>query len=168
MGRVGENLSVTHPIGLSQTTHVREMAANLLLGRAMHALDGACGLVTFLDTEGRWNRDSFALPGRPDRLAELGPVLQALVEWTLYCEVPVVVSDLSLSRWSRYLLRDLTPPTGSIVATPLAQRGTIWGAAAIYRPASAADARELLRQLAELATEPLSSLGAARPEGIGS
>lgn len=165
-----ENLSTSRPVGLgqaaTQTTHVREMAANLVLGRAMHALDGACGLVAFLDMDGRWNRDSFALPGRPDRLAELGPVLQALVEWTLYSEVPVVVSDLRRSRWSQYLLRDVAPPTGSIVATPLAQRGTIWGAVAIYRPASAGDGRELLRQLAELATEPLSSLAAARPEGI--
>jgi len=152
--------------GSLQTTHAREMAANLLLGRALQVLDGACGLVTYRDPDGRWNQDSFVLPGRPDRLAELGPLLEALVEWTLYAEVPVVVEDLRRSRWSRYLLREVAPPFGSIVATPLAQRGTIWGAAAVYRAASAGESRELLRQLAELATEPLSSLGAGRPEGI--
>jgi hypothetical protein len=149
-----------------QTTHVREMAANLLLGRALQVLDGACGLVRFADGDGRWSQDSFVLPGRPDRLAELGPVLDALVDWTLYSEVPVLLEDLGTSRWSRYLLHEATPPAGSVAATPLAQRGAIWGAVAVYRTASAGDARELLRQLAELATEPLSSLGAGRPEGI--
>jgi GAF domain-containing protein len=95
-------------------------------------------------------------------------VLEALLEWTLYTELPVVVDDLLGSRWSRYLLHDRTPPSGSIAATPLAQRGVIWGAVAVYRPAATAEARELLRQLAELATEPLSSLGVGRPEGITS
>jgi GAF domain-containing protein len=151
-----------------QTTHVREMAANLLLGRAMQVLDGACGMVTFRGAEGSWNRDSFTLPGRPDRLEELAPVLEALLEWTLYSELPVVVDDLPRSRWSRYLLSDRTPPAGSMAATPLAQHGAIWGAVAVYRPAPASDGRQLLQQLADLATEPLSSLGAGRPEGISS
>ena len=55
----------------TQTTHVREMAANLLLGRALQALDAAGGLVVFWDAEGRWQKDAFTLPGRPDRLEEL-------------------------------------------------------------------------------------------------
>jgi GAF domain-containing protein len=148
------------------TTHAREMAANLLLGRAMHVLEGACGTVVFWDAEGRWNRDSFALPGRPDMVAELTPVLEALIEWTLYSELPVVVDDLARSRWSRYLLSDKTPPSGSIAATPLAQRGAIWGAVAVYRANPTSNGRQLLQQLADLATEPLSSLGAGRPEGI--
>jgi GAF domain-containing protein len=162
-----ENLAVSRPQEpVVQTSHVREMAANLLLGRALHMLDASCGLVVFWDADGRWNRDSFTLPGRADRLAELAPVLEALVEWTLYSEVPVVVSDLGRSRWSRYLLHDAAPPAGSIAATPLAQRGAIWGAVAVYRSTAGEDSMELLRQLAELATEPLSSLGAGRPEGI--
>jgi GAF domain-containing protein len=148
------------------TSHAREMAANLLLGRAMHLLEGACGTVVFWDAEGRWNRDSFALPGRPNMVAELTPVLEALIEWTLYSELPVVVDDLARSRWSRYLLSDKTPPSGSIAATPLAQRGTIWGALAVYRSSPISDGRQLLQQLADLATEPLSSLGTGRPEGI--
>jgi len=148
------------------TTHVREMAANLLLGRAMQVLDGACGTLVFWDAEGRWNWDSFALPGRPDLVAELTPVLEGLIEWTLYSELPVVVDDLARSRWSRYLLSDKTPPSGSVAATPLAQRGAIWGAVALYRAEPASDGRQLLQQLADLATEPLSSLGAGRPEGI--
>lgn len=151
---------------VTPTTHVREMAANLVLGRALQALDAACGMVVYWDAEGRWNADSFALPGRPDRLQELAPVLEALVEWTLYSEVPVAVQDLGKSRWSRYLLHDADPPSGSIAATPLAQRGTIWGAAAVYRADVTVNAMELLRQLAELATEPLSSLGFGRPEGV--
>jgi hypothetical protein len=149
-----------------QTTHVREMAANLLLGRALHTLQAACGMVVYRDADGRWNSDRFALPGRPDRLTELAPLLEALVEWTLYSEVPVAVDDLRKSRWSRFLLHDQTPPSGSIAATPLAQRGAIWGAVAIYRPDVTVEARDMLRQLAELATEPLSSLGSGRPEGV--
>jgi GAF domain-containing protein len=150
------------------TSYVREMAANLVLGRAMQVLEGACGLVMFRDAEGNWNRDSFTLPGRPDRLDELAPVLDALIEWTLYSEVPVVVDDLATSRWSRYLLGDRTPPPGSLAAAPLAQRGAIWGALAVYRSAPAIAGRLLLQQLADLATEPLSSLGSGRPEGINS
>lgn len=148
------------------TSHVREMAANLMLGRALQMLEGACGMVLFLDAEGRWNQDSLVLPGRPNMVSELAPVLEALIEWTLYSELPVVVEDLARSRWSRYLLSDKTPPSGSIAATPLAQRGAIWGAVAVYRAQPASDGRQLLQQLADLATEPLSSLGAGRPEGI--
>jgi hypothetical protein len=48
----------------------------------------------------------------------------------------------------------------------MAQRGAIWGAVAIYRAEPVEAAMDLLSQLAELATEPLSSLGSARPEGI--
>lgn len=144
------------------------MAANLVLGRALNLLEAACGMVVFRDAEGRWNRDSFALPGRPDVVDELAPVLEALLEWTLYTELPVVVDDLARSRWSRYLLNDRPPPSGSIAATPLAQRGAIWGAVAVYNPQASEDGRELLRQLADLATEPLSTLGSDRPEGINS
>ena len=154
------------PDGGVQTTHVREMAANLLLGRALQALDAAGGMVVFWDAEGRWNRDSFTLPGRPDRLEELAPVLEALLEWTLYTEKPVAIEDLAGSRWSRYLLNGVDPPAGAVAATPMAQRGAIWGAVAVYRAATAVDSIDLLGQLAELATEPLSSLGSARPEGI--
>jgi hypothetical protein len=150
-----------------QTTHVREMAANLLLGRALQMLEAAGGLVVFWDAEGRWNRDSFALPGRPDRLEELAPVLEALLEWTLYTEKPVVIHDLRESRWSRHLLHGADPPAGAVAATPLAQRGAIWGAVAVYRGEPVAPGMDLLGQLAELATEPLSSLGSARPEGVG-
>ena len=63
----------------AQTTHVREMAANLLLGRALQALDAAGGLVVFWDAEGRWQKDAFTLAGRPDRLEELAPVLEAIL-----------------------------------------------------------------------------------------
>jgi len=150
-----------------QTTHVREMAANLLLGRALQMLEAASGMVVFWDAEGRWNRDSFALPGRPDRLEELAPVLEALLEWTLYTEKPVVIHDLRESRWSRHLLHGADPPAGAVAATPLAQRGAIWGAVAVYRAEPVAAGMDLLGQLAELATEPLSSLGSARPEGVG-
>src|SRR2546430_738382 len=80
------------------------MAANLLLGRALQMLEAAVGMVVFWDAEGRWNKDSFALPGRPDRLEELAPVLEALLEWTLYTEKPVVIHDLPRSRWARHLL----------------------------------------------------------------
>lgn len=149
-----------------QTSHVREMAANLLLGRALQMLDGACGMVVYWDVEGRWNADHFALPGKPDRLMELRPVLEALLEWTLYTEKPVIVENLSNSPWSRHLLHDAPPPAGSAAATPLAQRGAIWGAVAIYRQQPAGDQMELLRQLAEVATEPLSTLESSRPEGI--
>lgn len=149
-----------------QTAHVREMAANLLLGRALQALDAACGLVVYWDVDGRWQTDSFALPGRPNRLGELQSVLQALVEWTLYTEKPVVVDDLLRSPWSKHLLHGQLPPTGSIAATPLAQHGAIWGALAVYRTEPAPEYMELLRELAEVATEPLSSLGSGRPEGV--
>ena len=151
---------------VTQTTHVREMAANLLLGRALQMLDAAGGLVVFWDADGRWNKDSFALPGRPDRLEELGPVLEALLEWTLYTEKPVMIDDLRRSRWSRHLLHGADPPVGAAAATPLAQRGAIWGAVAVYRAEPIAVPMALLGQLAELATEPLSSLGSGRPEGI--
>jgi GAF domain-containing protein len=149
-----------------QTTHVREMAANLLLGRALQTLDAAGGMVVFWDAEGRWNKDSFGLPGRPDRLEELSPVLEAVLEWTLYTEKPVAIEDLERSRWSRHLLHGADPPAGAVAATPMAQRGVIWGAMAVYRSATAGDSIDLLGQLAELATEPLSSLGSGRPEGI--
>jgi GAF domain-containing protein len=149
-----------------QTRHVREMAANVVLGRALQALDAAGGMVVFWDVEGRWNRDSFTLPGRPDRLEELAPLLEALLEWTLYTEKPVAIEDLGRSRWSRHLLHGADPPAGAVAATPMAQRGAIWGAIAVYRPATAADSIDLLGQLAELATEPLSSLASGRPEGI--
>jgi len=82
------------PDPTAQTSHVREMAANLLLGRALQMLEAAGGMVVFWDAEGRWNKDSFALPGRPDHLEELAPVLEALLEWTLYTEKPVVIHDL--------------------------------------------------------------------------
>lgn len=154
------------PDGGVQTTHVREMAANVLLGRALHVLDAAGGMVVFWDADGRWNRDSFTLPGRPDRIEALAPVLEALLEWTLYTEKPVAIDDLGRSRWSRHLLHGADPPAGAVAATPMAQRGAIWGAIAVYRPATAVDSMDLLGQLAELATEPLSSLGSARPEGV--
>ena len=150
-----------------QTTHVREMAANLLLARALQTLDAAGGMVVFWDADGRWNRDSFGLPGRPDHLEELTPVLEALLEWTLYTEQPVAIDDLRRSRWSKHLLHGAEPPAGAVAATPMAQRGAIWGAVAIYRAEPIGAPIDLLGQLAELATEPLSSLGAGRPEGIG-
>src|SRR5256886_15686313 len=107
---------------VAQTTHVREMAANLLLGRALQMLDAAGGLVVFWDADGRWNKDSFALPGRPDRLEELGPVLEALLEWTLYTEKPVMIDDLRRSRWSRHLLHGADPPVGAAAATRSEER----------------------------------------------
>ena len=154
------------PDPTAQTSHVREMAAILLLGRALQMLEAAGGMVVFWDAEGRWNKDSFALPGRPDHLEELAPVLEALLEWTLYTEKPVVIHDLGHSRWSRHLLHGAEPPVGAVAATPMAQRGAIWGAVAVYRPEPVDAAMDLLGQLAELATEPLSSLGSGRPEGI--
>jgi len=154
------------PDPIVQTSHVREMAANLLLGRALQMLEAAGGMVVFWDAEGRWNKDSFVLPGRPDRLEELAPVLEALLEWTLYTEKPAVIHDLGHSRWSRHLLHGAQPPAGAVAATPMAQRGAIWGAVAVYRPEPVDTAMDLLAQLAELATEPLSSLGSTRPEGI--
>ena len=150
----------------AQTTHVREMAANLLLGRALQALDAAGGLVVFWDAEGRWQKDPFTLAGRPDRLEELAPVLEALLEWTLYTEKPAAIDDLQRSRWARHLLHGAEPPTGAIAATPMAQRGTIWGAIAVYRADPVEGSIDLLGELAELATEPLSSIGSSRPEGI--
>ena len=149
-----------------QTSHVREMAANLLLSRALHALDAAGGMVVFWDADGRWNKDSLILPGHPDRLEQLAPVLEALLEWTLYTEIPVAIDDLSRSRWSRHLLRGDDPPAGAAAATPMAQRGAIWGAVAVYRPEPVIDSIGLLGQLAELATEQLSSLASGRPEGV--
>jgi GAF domain-containing protein len=142
------------------------MAANLLLGRALQVLDAAGGMVVFWDSDGRWNRDSFVLPRRPDRLEDLAPVLEALLEWTLYTEQPVVIADFRRSRWSRHLLHGADPPSGSVAAAPMAQRGAIWGAVAVYRLEPVVDSVELRRQLAELATEPLSALGSGRPEGV--
>src|SRR5437870_1401569 len=135
------------PESVSATTHVREMAANVLLGRALHVLDAAGGMVVFWDADGRWNRDSFTLPGRPDRIEALAPVLEALLEWTLYTEKPVAIDDLGRSRWSRHLLHGADPPAGAVAATPMAQRGAIWGAIAVYRPATAVDSMDLLGQL---------------------
>jgi GAF domain-containing protein len=149
-----------------QTTHVREMAANLLLGRALQALDAACGMVVFWDAEGRWQKDAFTLAGRPDRLEELAPVLEALLEWTLYSEKPAAIDDLRRSRWARHHLQGAEPPAGALAATPMAQRGTIWGAVAVYRADPVLGSIDLLGELAELATEPLSSMGSSRPEGI--
>jgi GAF domain-containing protein len=149
-----------------QTTHVREMAANLLLGRALHVLDAAGGMVVFWDSDGRWNKDSFTLPGRPNRLEQLAPVLEALLEWTLYTEKPVAIADLRRSRWAEHLLRGQPPSAGAVAATPMAQRGAIWGAIAVYRSAPVVEDMALLGQLAELATEPLSSLSPGRSEGI--
>lgn len=149
-----------------QTTHVRETAANLLLGRALQALDGAGGLVVFRDVEGRWNRDTFSLPGKPGRLADVAPILEALVQWALHTERPVLIEDLPRSSWSRHLLHGAQPPDGSAAATPLAQHGAIWGAMGVYRPRLTVNRMEVLRALAEVATEPLSALGAGRPEGI--
>ena len=154
------------PDAMVPTTHVREMAANLLLGRALQMLEAAGGMVVFWDAEGRWNRDSFVLPGRPDRLEELAPVLEALLEWTLYTEKPVVIPDLRQSRWSRHLLHGQAPPAGAVAATPMAQHGSIWGAVAVYRAQPAGEGMDLLGQLAQVATEPLSSLGSRRPEGV--
>jgi GAF domain-containing protein len=94
-------------------------------------------------------------------------VLEALLEWTLYTEKPVLIDDLRRSRWSRHLLHGADPPAGAVAATPMAQRGAIWGAVAVYRAETVGAAIDLLGQLAELATEPLSSLGAGRPEGVG-
>ena len=149
-----------------QTTHVREMAANLLLGRALQALDAAGGLVVFWDAEGRWQKDAFTLPGRPDRLEELASVLEALLEWTLYTEKPAAIDNLQRSRWARHLLHGAEPPRGAVAATPMAQRGTIWGAVAVYRTEPEVGSIDLLGELAELATEPLSSIAASRPGGI--
>lgn len=149
-----------------QTLHVREMAANLLLSRSLRMSEAAGGMVVFLDAEGRWNHDSFALPGRPNRLEELAPILEALLEWTLYSEKPVAIANLAGSRWSQHLLHGATPPEGAVAATPMAQRGAIWGAVAIYWIAPVEDPLALLGQLAELATEPLSSLGSGRHEGV--
>ena len=149
-----------------QTLHVREVAANLLLSRSLQMSDAAGGMVVFQDADGRWNKDSFALPGRPNRIEELAPILEALLEWTLYSERPVAIANLAPSRWSQHLLHGATPPEGALAATPMAQRGAIWGAVAVYWAAPVDDAITLLGELAELATEPLSSLGSGRPEGI--
>src|SRR5438034_6639063 len=129
------------------------MAANLLLSRALQMLDAAGGMVVFWDSDGRWNKDSFTLPGRPDRLEQLAPVLEALLEWTLYTEKPVVVGDLRRSRWSRHLLHGDDPPAGAAAATPMAQRGAIWGATVVYTAEPVIASIGLLGQLAALATE---------------
>ena len=142
------------------------MAANLVLSRALRQLDGAGGATFFQDLDGDWHRDSFVLPGRADLIEALGPVLKALLDWTLYTEKPVAISDLRASRWSRHLLDGVEPPSAAVAATPLAQRGSIWGAITVYRDEALDDVMPFLGQLAELATEPLSSLGAGRPEGI--
>jgi hypothetical protein len=42
----------------------------------------------------------------------------------------------------------------------------IWGAIAVYRVEAVSDSIEVMRRLAEVATEPLSALGSGRPEGI--
>lgn len=149
-----------------QTLHVREMAANLVLGRALQVLDAAGGVVRYLDTEGRWNEDRFLLPGRADRFEDLVPVLQTVLDWSLYGERPVAIANLNESRWCQHLLGPKAPPHCAMAATPMAQRGAIWGAIAIYFPQPVAELLPLLGQLAELATEPLSSLGSARPEGV--
>src|ERR1700694_6017563 len=133
-----------------QTSHVREMAAHLLLGRALQMLEAAGGMVVFWDADGRWNRDSFALPGRPDRLEELAPVLEALLEWTLYTETPGVIHDLRESGWSRHLLHGADPPAGAAAATPMAQRGAIWGAGAGYRAEPVMAGVDLLGEVAEI------------------
>ena len=143
------------------------MAANLLLGRALQLLDATGGMVVFEDAEGRWQTDHFTLRGRPEQLDAVRPVLEAILEWTLYGEKPVAIADLRRSRWSQHLVgASDPPPAGAIVATPMAQRGAIWGAIAVYRADPVDGVMPLLGQLAELATEPLSSLGAARPEGV--
>ena len=149
-----------------QTTHVREMAANLLLGRALQLLDAAGGMVVFQDAEGRWQTDRFALKRPQEELDGLRPLFEAILEWTIYTERPVAVADLRASRWSQHLLAGRDLPDGAIAATPLAQRGAIWGAIVVYRNQPVDDALPMLGQLAELATEPLSSLGAGRPEGV--
>jgi GAF domain-containing protein len=149
-----------------QTSHVREMAANLLLGRALQLLEAAGGMVVFQDADGRWQTDRFALKRPIEELDGLRPLLEAILEWTVYSEKPVAIADLRNSRWSQHLLRGRDLPEGAIAATPLAQRGAIWGAIVVYRSQPVGDALPLLGQLAELATEPLSSLGAGRPEGV--
>ena len=153
----------SHP---AATQHVREMAANLVLSRALTILGGACGMVVYRDAGGRWNSDGLSLPGQPDRLEELTPVFEALLEWSLYTEKPVVVGDLTRSPWSRHLMQGSDPPTGSVAATPIAQRGTIWGAIAVYRVDAVTESMEVMRQLTDVATEPLSALGSGRPEGV--
>ena len=145
------------------TSHVRETVANLVLARALRSL---CGMVTFRDVEGRWNRDSFAMPGQPDRLHPLQRVFTALLEWSLHLERPVLMPDLHQSAFARHLLEGTPPPEGALVATPLAQQGAIWGAVAIYRPEPVADRMEALRELAAVATEPLTALQAGRHEGV--
>ena len=149
-----------------QTSHVREMAANLLLGRALQLLDAGGGMVVFQDADGRWQTDRFALKRPAEELDGLTPLLEAILEWTLYSEKPVAVADLRQSRWSQHLLAGRDLPEGAVAATPLAQRGAIWGAIVVVRTEPVEDALPLLGQLAELATEPLSSLGAGRPEGV--
>lgn len=143
------------------------MAANLVLGRALQTLDASGGVARFQASDGGWNQDRFALPGRPDQLELLSPVLAAMLTWVLHTEKPLAIGDLRRSRWSRHLLSGVEPPAAAVVATPLAQRGAIWGAIAVYRESAAEeDIMPLLGELAELATEPLSSLEASRPEGI--
>jgi GAF domain-containing protein len=149
-----------------QTLHVRETVANLVLARALQSLSGSCGMVTFKDVEGRWNRDSFALPGQPDRLSPLQRVFDAILEWSLHLERPVVMPDLHQSAFARHLLEGHSPPPGALVAAPLAQQGAIWGAVAIYRPDPVPDRMDALRELAAVATEPLTALEPGRHEGV--
>src|SRR5438105_14375838 len=115
------------------------MAANVLLGRALHVLDAAGGMVVFWDADGRWNRDSFTLPGRPDRIEALAPVLEALLEWALYTEKRVARDDLGRSRCSRQLLHGAAPPRDAVAATPSAQRRALSGASAVKRRATAGE-----------------------------
>lgn len=150
----------------TQTRHVREMAANLVLGRALRVLDAAGGMVIFQDAEGRWNSDSFSLGVRSEILDSVAPVLRAVLDWTRRSERPAVIADLTTSPWARHLLSGSEPPPGAIATTPLAQRGAIWGAIALYRRAPVSDVMPFLGLLAELATEPLSSLGSSRYEGV--
>jgi len=96
-----------------------------------------------------------------DRWHAPASILAARAGKDVYTEKPVVIDDLRRSRWSRYLLHGADPPDGSAAATPMAQHGAIWGAVAVYRGESVAAPMDLLGQLAELATEPLSSLGGA-------
>ena len=146
--------------------YVRETAANLILGRALQTLDGACGMVAYQDVEGRWQMDCFVLPGRPDSLERISPIMDALIQWTLHTEKPELVANLQASRWSRHLLGGADPPAGAMAACPLAQGATIWGAVAVYRTEAVVDPMEILGQLAQVATEPLSALGWGRPEGV--
>src|SRR2546428_13336399 len=99
------------------------MAANLLLGRALQVLDAAGGMVVFWDADGRWNKDSFTLPGRPDRLEQRAPGLGALLGWTRYTEQPGGTGGPSPGRGSRPLLPGRDPPAGATAGPPMSQPG---------------------------------------------